>query len=139
MGFFEDKLAATGRVVDSAMDRAMGSSSPGAFNRRAGDMTAWVRDRAELLDDAFGRRGIRVSSLKIGKGLVAAMLLFVVGWSVVQMARTLLAKPPAVVVTPAEEARADALSARIVNQRDRELQQSQMTLPTASGRRGGSR
>lgn len=137
MGFFEDKLAVTGRLVDSVMDRALGSSSPGASNRRMGDIAAWVRDRADLVDDALARRGVHVSSLKIGKALIAASLVLVAGWSVVQGARSMLARPPAVVVTPAEEQRAEALSTRIVNQRQRELQQIQVTMPTAGGRRIG--
>lgn len=137
MGFFEDKLAATGRVVDSAMDRAMGSSSPGAFQRRAGDVTAWVRDRADLIDDALARRGINVSSLLIAKGVVISALLVVTGWSVVHVVKAVMAKPPSVVVTPREEAQAEALSQKIVRQKERELEASQMTLPTAGTRRGG--
>ena len=136
MGFFEDKLAATGRAVDSAMDRAMGSSSPGAMGRRAGDVSAWVRDRADLLDDAMARRGVNVSSLMIAKGLVAALLLFVTGWSIVHVVRSMTAKPIPVAATPADEAESAALSERIVDRKRNEAEQVQMTLPTAGTRRG---
>jgi hypothetical protein len=116
MGFFEDKLAAAGRAFDALLERATGSSSPGALGRRGSEVSAWVRDRCELLDDSLAHRGVHVSTLKLAKVLGIVLLAGVATWSFVHAAHSSF-KDPVVPVTSAEQQQSESLSNQIVQQK----------------------
>ncbi len=116
MGFFEEKLAATGRAFDSVMDRAMGSGSPGALGRRGSELAAWLRERTDHLDDALAHRGIHVSTMRIARVGLVTLLVGVTVWSMIRTAQGMM-KSPVVTVTAFEEKQALSLSNMIVQEK----------------------
>jgi hypothetical protein len=121
MGFFEEKLAAAGRAFDSVTERAIGSNSPGALGRRGSELAAWLRERTDLLDDALAHRGIHVSTMRIARVALVALLVGVTIWSLVHTTRGML-KSPVVAVTPFEEKQALSLSNMIVQEKQEAVQ-----------------
>lgn len=119
MGYFEDKFAALGRGIDSVITRAMGrggSAPPSKLGLRIRDFMAWLDDRAFRLDDSLARRGVRVSTMRIGKCIAGVALLIAVVWPVIHLTRAGMA-PPAPAVAPGAEKLSDDLATMIRNKK----------------------